>query len=217
MRDNKGNRWEKHFDDYTVIDLETCGLIGDDRISVIELSAIKVRDGLVIDEFSTLVNPNRSIPPLVTSITGIDNSMVAGAPVTKEVMCKFLDFIGDDIVVGYNINTFDYNILYDLAESLYNRVFSNDFVDILYAAKRSIRDIDNYRLTTICSLYDIDYTGAHRALKDCHLTKAVYDRINDVCSDAKKCLHENKLYARNCIYGSHLAEGRIFYGKNRNV
>lgn len=37
------------------------------------------------------------------------------------------------------------------------------------------------------------------------------------CSDAKKCLHENKLYARSCIYGAHLAEGRIFYGKNRNV
>jgi len=184
MRDNKGNRWEKHFDDYTVIDLETCGLIGEDRTSVIELSAIKVRDGIVVDEFSSLVNPKRSIPPLITSITGIDNSMVAEAPETQEIMCKFLDFIGDDIVVGYNINAFDYNILYDLAESLYNRVFSNDFVDILYGAKRSIRDIDNYRLTTICSLYDIDYTGAHRALKDCHLTKAVYDRINDVFGSA---------------------------------
>ena len=64
MRDYKGNRWEKHFNDYTVIDLETCGLIGDDRLSVIELSAIKVRDGIVVDEFSSLVNPKRSIPPL---------------------------------------------------------------------------------------------------------------------------------------------------------
>ena len=184
MRDNKGNRWEKHFNDYTVIDLETCGIVGDDRNSVIELSAIKVRDGAVVDEFSSLVNPMRSIPPMVISMTGIDNSMVADAPEVKDVMCKYLDFIGDDIVVGYNINTFDYNILYDLAESLYNRVFSNDFVDILYAAKRSIKDIDNYRLTTICSLYNIDYTGAHRALKDCHLTKSVYDRINDVFGNA---------------------------------
>lgn len=39
----------------------------------------------------------------------------------------------------------------------------------------------------------------------------------EACSDAKKCLHENKLYARNCIYGAHLAAGRIFYGKNRNI
>ena len=180
MRDNKGYRWEKHFNDYTVIDLETCGLLGEDRNSIIELSAIKVRDGIVVDEYSSLVNPMRSIPPMVTKITGIDNSLVAGAPVLSDVLQGYLDFIGDDIVVGYNINTFDYNILYDLAESFYSRVFSNDFVDILLAAKRTIKDIDNYRLTTICELYNIDYTGAHRALKDCYLTKAAYDKINDV-------------------------------------
>lgn len=57
MRDNKGYRWEKHFNDYTVIDLETCGLLGEDRNSIIELSAIKVRDGIVVDEYSSLVNP----------------------------------------------------------------------------------------------------------------------------------------------------------------
>ena len=179
MRDNKGNRWEKHFNDYTVIDLETCGVIGDDRNYVIELSAIKVREGIVVDEFTSLVNPMRAIPPLVKRITGIDNSMVASAPTIQDIMNKYLDFIGVDIVVGYNINTFDYNILYDLAESLYSRIFSNDFVDILYAVKRTIKEIDDYRLITICNLYNIDYTGAHRALKDCYLTKAVYDRIND--------------------------------------
>lgn len=180
MRDNKGYRWEKHFNDYTVIDLETCGLLGEDRNSIIELSAIKVRDGIVVDEYSSLVNPMRPIPPMVTKITGIDNALVSGAPVLSDILQGYLDFIGDDIVVGYNINTFDYNILYDLAETLYSRVFSNDFVDILLAAKRTIKDIDNYRLTTICELYNIDYTGAHRALKDCFLTKAVYDKINEV-------------------------------------
>ncbi len=183
MRDNKGYRWEKHFNDYTIIDLETCGLLGEDRNSIIELSAIKVRDGIVVDEFSSLVNPMRSIPPMVTKITGIDNKLVVGAPILSDVLQGYLDFIGNDIVVGYNINTFDYNILYDLAESLYSRVFSNDFVDILLAAKRSIKDIDNYRLTTICGLYNIDYTGAHRALKDCYLTKAAYDKINEVFGD----------------------------------
>ena len=180
MRDNKGSRWEKHFNDYTIIDLETCGLLGEDRNSIIELSALKIRDGIVVDEYTSLVNPMRSIPPMVTKITGIDNDLVAGAPVLSDVLPGYLDFIGTDIVVGYNINTFDYNILYDLSESLYSRVFSNDFVDILLAAKRTIKDIDNYRLTTICSLYNIDYTGAHRALKDCYLTKAAYDKIYDL-------------------------------------
>lgn len=179
MRENKGERWAKHFDDYTVVDLETCGLFGDERNSVIELSAIRVRSGKVVEEFSSLVNPMRPIPSQVVRLTGIDNSMVIGAPNAEDAVNKYLDFIGDDIVVGYNINTFDYNILYDLAESLYGRVFDNDFVDVLYAAKRAIKDIDNYRLTTICKLFNVDYTGAHRALKDCYLTKIVYDMLDD--------------------------------------
>ena len=104
MRDNKGYRWEKHFNDYTVIDLETCGLLGEDRNSIIELSAIKVRNGIVVEEFSSLVNPMRPIPPMVTKITGIDNTLVVGAPILSDVLQGYLDFIGNDIVVGYNIN-----------------------------------------------------------------------------------------------------------------
>lgn len=184
MRDNKGNRWEKHFNDYTVIDLETLGKTAFDRNIILELSAIKVRDGIVVDKFSSLVNPMRSIPSSTTSFNGIDNSMVEKAPTIQYVLSKYLDFIGDDIVVGYNINSFDYNILYDLAESLYNRVFSNDFVDIIYAVKRSIKDVDNYSLSTICDIYNIDPAGAHRALKDCYLTKAVYDKLYEKFGDS---------------------------------
>ncbi len=183
MRNNKGNRWEKHFDDYTIIDLETCGLFKEDRNSIIELSAIKIRDGLVIDEFSSMVNPRRPIPSAVIAITGIDNAMVAGAPKVEDVLNDFLSFIGDDIIVGYNINTFDYNIIYDLSELLYNQVFSNDFVDIYYAARRAICDVDNHKLTTICERFSVDNTGAHRALKDCYLTKAVYDKIYETYGD----------------------------------
>lgn len=183
MRNNKGKRWEKHFDDYTVIDLETCGINMEDRNSIIELSAIKVRDGLVIDEFSSLVNPKRPIPSAVIAITGIDNTMVAGAPKAEDVLNDFLDFLGGDIIVGYNINTFDYNIIYDLSDLLCNRVFSNDFVDIYYAARRSMCDVDDHKLTSICEKFNVDFTGAHRALKDCYLTKAAYDKIYEIYGD----------------------------------
>ena len=196
MRDNKGKRWEKHFNDYTVIDIETCGLFGEDRKSVIELSAIRVRNGLVVDEFSSLVNPKRPIPSAVIAITGIDNSMVIGAPVVESALSSFLDFLGNDIIVGYNINTFDYNIIYDLSASLFNRVFSNDFVDVYYAARRVVCDVENYKLTSICERYNIDYTGAHRALKDCYLTKAAYDIIS---SEYDKAAFDGK---------AHLVDGR---------
>lgn len=192
MRENKGKRWEKHFDDYTVIDLETCGLFGEDRNSIIELSAIKVRSGDVVDEFASLINPKRPIPSAVIAITGIDNSKVVGAPVIENVLNRFLDFIGDDIIVGYNINTFDYNILYDLSASLFDRTISNDFVDVYYAARRLICDVENHKLTTICDKYSIDYTGAHRALKDCYLTKAAYDIIDQ---EFGKAAFDGKAYS----------------------
>ena len=179
MRDNKGKRWERHFDNYTVIDIETCGLLGEDRNHVIEMSAIRVRDGIVVKEFSSLVNPKCLIPKQIMNITGINNAMVADAPTIENVLPEYLDFLSDDIIVGYNLTTFDYNVIYDLAENAIKRVFSNDFVDVLYAAQRAIQDIDRYRLEDVCNLYNIDYTGAHRALRDCYLTKEAYDRIND--------------------------------------
>ena len=179
MRINKGKRWEKHFDNYTVIDIETCGLLGEERSHVIEMSAIRVRDGIVVKEFSSLVNPKCLIPQQIMDITGINNAMVADAPTIEVVLPDYLEFLSDDILIGYNLTTFDYNIIYDLAETVLNRVFSNDFVDVLYAAKRAIRDIDRYRLENVCKLYNIDYTGAHRALRDCYLTKEAYDVINE--------------------------------------
>lgn len=179
MRVNKGKRWEKHFNDYTVIDLETCGLFGEDRNRVIELSAIRVRNGVVVNEFSSLVNPRCLIPKQIMDITGINNTMVADAPTIESVLPDYLEFLSDDIIVGYNLTTYDYNIIYDLAETLLNRTFSNDFVDVLYAAKRVICDIDKFRLENVCSYYNIDYTGAHHALRDCYLTKEAYDKLND--------------------------------------
>ena len=175
MRDYKGYRLEKYLSDYTVIDIETCGLSNLFRTKIIELAAIRVRDGQVVDEFSSLVNPKIIIPREIVTITGICDSMVEKAPFLEKILPEYLSFIGTDVVLGFGINTYDYNIIYDLSESLLGHTFSNDFVDISYAANRAVKDVDDHKLTTLCGKFAVDYTGAHRALKDCHLTKQVYD------------------------------------------
>lgn len=71
---------------------------------------------------------------------------------------------------------------------------------------KKLDEFFNYVIKTVLDKY---FTEGSDAFGCCSRFEA--------CSDAKKCLHENKLYARNCIYGAHLAEGRIFYGKNRNI
>jgi len=174
---NKGKRLEQHVPDYIVFDIETCGRSPEYRNHIIEISALKVRDGVVVDEFSSLVKPRIRIPSEVISLTGIDNEMVSDAPSVRDVLSNFTAFINNDILVGYNINTFDYNILYDLIYELFNQEMNNDFVDVLYAARRAIKDTEDTKLTTICSRFNIDNTGAHRALKDCYLTKGIYDLL----------------------------------------
>ena len=88
---------------YTVIDIETTGLSPlEDEI--IELSALKVRDNKVVKEFSSLINPNKEISDFISSLTGITQSMVQNAPDIKTVLPLFIDFIGDDTVLGHNVS-----------------------------------------------------------------------------------------------------------------
>ena len=87
-----GEKLEKYVKDYVVFDLETTG-VSPLTDAVIEISAIKVRDGKVVDEFSTLVNPKRRIPYGASRVNGITDEMVADMPVFEEVLKDFIDTI----------------------------------------------------------------------------------------------------------------------------
>lgn len=89
-----------------VFDLETTGI---SRVydEVVEISAVKVRGGKVVDEFSTLVNPGRHIPSGASQVNGITDQMVAYAPRFVKVLQEFLDFTEGYPLVGHNIASFD--------------------------------------------------------------------------------------------------------------
>jgi DNA polymerase III subunit epsilon len=88
--------------------LITGGWAAGDRIT--EIGVVKVRNHLVIDEWHSLVNPQRSIPAKITQITGITNEMVRDAPVFTEIADSFMQFMGDGIFVAHNVN-FDYGFV----------------------------------------------------------------------------------------------------------
>lgn len=106
-----GEKLEKYVKDYVVFDLETTG-VSPLTDAIIEISAVKVRDGQIVDEFSTLVNPKRRIPYGASRVNGITDEMVADMPVFEEVLKDFIDFIGDDILVGHNIHEFDMKFIH---------------------------------------------------------------------------------------------------------
>ena len=158
--------------DYTVVDIETTGLVSGE-CEIIEVSALKYRGEVLQDSFSYLIKPMQPISPFITNLTGITNDMVEGAPEINEVMPKFYEFIGDDILIGHNVN-FDINFLYDNLWHYSGLVLDNSFVDTLRLARKALPFLSNHRQTTVAAYYGISTDGAHRALRDCEICNACY-------------------------------------------
>ena len=178
MREQKGRRLSEFRNDYIVIDLETT----DRNINyaeIIEIGAIKVIAGEVVSTFSTLVKPEFEIPASATAINGITNEMVKDAPSIKDVIIPFIEFVGDSVLLGHNITTFDINILYDCLESIYGIPLTNDFIDTLYVSRSVCLDLCNHKLGTISQFFELNIEGEHRALYDCYLTHYCYMALRD--------------------------------------
>lgn len=95
--------------DYVVVDIEKTGL-DPQWNDIIEFGALRISDGKVIDSFTSLVNPGYEIDNFIIELTGITNEMLATASDIKAVLPKFLDFVGNSIVLGHNVN-FDINFI----------------------------------------------------------------------------------------------------------
>lgn len=176
-RPEKGENLRIKTDNYTFIDLETTGkYVG--YCEIIEMSAVRVRDNKVTDTFSTLIKPEKSIPAKITEKTGITDDMVADAPDIREKLPEFLEFVGDDIVVGHNIASFDSSLIYDLCLEFGLKPFANYMVDTLHYAHCCDIDVPDYKLTTLTKYFGIEH-DAHRALNDCLANVKVYEKLKE--------------------------------------
>lgn len=178
----KGLNLRVSISDYTVIDLETTGR-NSQTCEIIELAAVRVRNSEIVDQFTSLVKPQKRIPSDVTNITGITNEMVQNAPSCSEILKEYLDFIGNDIVIGHNIRTFDCKILGRLAEELLHIPFVNNQIDTVYFARYCDISPENYKLTTLSAYFNIPHSNAHRALGDCIANQKVYEAMKPLLTD----------------------------------
>ncbi len=198
----------KYCTDYVLFDIETTGLSPEDD-AVVELSAIKVANGNVIDEFSKLVNPCMHIPYTASSINGITDDMVKDAPTIDIALKDFISFIGNDVLVGHNIIRFDLKFIQRDAVRFYGKKIHNDYVDTLVIARRYLPELESHSLESLSYYYDISYDGAHRALADCHINKKVYDNLANAIANPSEAAKKvkvcprcgNVLRMRNGMYG----------------
>lgn len=172
----RGKRLVKYVPDYVVFDLETTGMSSVDD-AIIEISAIKVRNGNVTDTYSTLVNPERGIPYQATNVNGITDEMVADAPYIGPALEGFLKFAGTEVLVGHNIQSFDLKFIYEAAWRLFGKTVGNDFIDTLYMARSCLPQLKHYRLVDLADYFQISAQGAHRALNDCVMNQKCYEEL----------------------------------------
>ena len=190
MQGNKGTQRIEYLKDYVVFDLETTGTSCDSD-QVVEIAAIKVINGQIKEEFSTLVNPGRPIPYYASRVNGITDDMVKDAPEFQPVLIRFLEFVGDLPLVGHNIHTFDLRFIYRDCMDYLGTVPGNDYVDTLTIARIGLSDMEHHTLSDLAIHYGIPTNGAHRALADCRMNQEVYEKLGELMRNnpdlIKKC------------------------------
>ena len=161
--------------DYTIIDLETTGL-SPDKNSIIELSAIKVRDNKIVDSFTELVKPVDKINSFIQALTGITNAMVERAKPIDDVLPRFMSFVDGDVVLGHNVK-FDIRFISKNLDRCFQRRFENNSFDTMVISRRYCTDVTSHKLSVLADYFNIDTKGHHRGLKDCEMTYQVYESI----------------------------------------
>jgi DNA polymerase III epsilon subunit family exonuclease len=151
-----------------VIDTETTGR--DAKVAdLIEIGAVRLREGQIVDKFSTFVNPNRAI--FGAQMHGITDADVAGAPTPKEAAEKLLAFINGAPIIGHNVG-FDIGFL-DMALGESGKFIANGYFDTLTIAREGYPDLESYKLGDIAKFFGITVETVHRGLADAETTAAI--------------------------------------------
>ena len=150
---------------FCVVDFETTGTNPRQDL-ICEIGAVKVRGGEVLGTFQTLVNPGVALPPRISVITGLTDTVLAPAPRIEQVLSSLRSFIGDSVFVAHNAS-FDLGFLRAALERQGFDEYRPTVVDTLAVARRLLRDeVRNFRLGTLAERYGIEHRPSHRALDD---------------------------------------------------
>ena len=156
---------------FVVFDIETTGFSAvNDRI--IEIGAVKVENGEIVDRYSTFVNPERPIPFEIEKLTGINDGMVVDAAVIEDILPEFLAFSEDCIMVAHNAE-FDMSFIKENCRRM-NLLRKFTVVDTLAMARSMLPDLKNYKLDTVVEAVGGTLENHHRAVEDAESTADIF-------------------------------------------
>ncbi len=150
--------------EYIVFDTETTGLSVRSN-KIIEIAAVRVKNGQVGEEFQRFINPHEPIPHNITQLTNITDDMVKDAPELDVVLKEFLAFAGNGVLVAHNAR-FDMGFLQSNLKSIGEKPLMNPVIDTLEVARWLYPSMKNHRLNTLADKYKIKLENHHRAIDD---------------------------------------------------
>lgn len=182
---------------YIVFDVETTGLSATyDKI--IELAAVKMQNGNIIDKFERFVNPHHALSATTIELTGITDEMVRNAPEIEQVIKDFYEFIGDGIIVAHNAS-FDMGFLYEGYRRTGIDHFNHPVIDTLELARFLHPEMKSHRLGTLTKKFNIELTQAHRAIFDCEATGYLLLHLLKEAEEHKIVYHDD--------FNKHIGQG----------
>ena len=174
---------------FVSIDLETSGLDPkQDRI--LEIAAIKVVDGEVVDTYETLVDAGMRLSERIVSLTGISEEMTKKGIEVDEAIRKCVEFIGDMPILGHCIQ-FDYSFLKRAAVN-HGLSFEKEGIDTLRIARKALPQLESRGLSVLCEYYQIPLEYHHRAMADAEATFRLYQKLQKDFGEAFPELFETK-------------------------
>lgn len=160
--------------EFVVFDIETTGF-NKERDRIIEIGAVKIKDGQTADTFSSFINPQISIPERITELTSITDDQVKDAQTLEEVLPRFLRFCGDAVLVAHNAG-FDTGFIETKARELGLGEIENTVVDTLELARGLYNQLRRYTLDSVAKHLGISLENHHRAVDDAQATAEIFNK-----------------------------------------
>lgn len=162
-----------------VLDFETTGLSANKGDRTIEVGAVALEGGKIVDSFQSLMNPGCRISAFIENYTGINNAMLKTAPPCEEVTAQLHEFVGDSVLVAHNAS-FDRGFL-DAELSRIQRQREQPVLCSMRIARRLYPQSPNHKLGTLVTFTGVPVTGAfHRALADAEMTALIWIKMMDL-------------------------------------
>lgn len=166
--------------DFVVLDVETTGLSPFNGDRVIEIGAVKVHGEEIVDQFHSLIDPQRPLSYEAFLVNGISSEMLKGAPTADQVLPKFLEFLGTAALVGHNVN-FDLGFLnHEIERSGLSWRQLHPVLDTKKMARWLLPELRSYRLQQVAYALAMEDVQDHRAIGDVNMTRLVFRRFLDM-------------------------------------